>query len=162
MIKIIIFITDNFYKQLSGSKNSNDIGKGFSLVAFNLSCHLLVLVKLITRIESLESIGLKNETVLLAFIFFSISLSLLFSFLTSRNFLNKCIFKYKKNALINNTGSVVFALYFFANMYLSIYILIWEITIYSYLFFIILPLLFYIYCKMIDRNVKKNEKVSDA
>ncbi len=112
MVKITIFIADNFYKQLSGSKNSNDIGKGLSLVAFNLCCHLLILVKLITKIESLESIGIKNETVYFAFIFFGLSLSFIFFFLTSRKFLNKCIFKYKKNALINNTGSIVFALYF--------------------------------------------------
>jgi hypothetical protein len=119
MIQIIIFITDNFIKNLSGKKNSNDIGKGFSLVSVNICFHILVLIKLIARLESLESIGIKSETILFAFLFFGMFLGFLFSFLANRKFINKCIFKYKKNAL-NNTGSVVFVFYFFVNMYLSI------------------------------------------
>ncbi len=161
MVQILVYITDLFFKNLSGKKNSNLIGKGFSLVAVNLCIHFMVLIKLVLHIENLESTGVKSETILFAFLFFGIFLSFLFSLLFDRIFINKCIFKYKKNTLINNTGSVVFALYFFINMYLSVYILFLKITFYSYVLFLILPLSFYIYCKIIDWDMEKNKDVID-
>jgi hypothetical protein len=151
MLKIIIFLAYSFFKNLSSTKNSGFLEKGYSLVSINLTLHLLVIIKLVFKLESFESIGIKKSTIIFLIIIFSILLSFIFSFLTSRKFLNKCIFKYKKNNLVNSTGGVVFILYFLANSYISSFILAAEITVYSYLQFIILPLLFYIYCKMINR-----------
>ncbi len=160
MREIVIFIAYNFFKNLSNTKNSGYLDKGYALVSVNLSCHLMIALKLITRIESFEGLGIENSTVLIIFIIFSMCLGLLFSFFTSRKYLNKCIFKYKKNKLISLTGGGVFILYFFINIYVSSFLLVEEISWISYLKFIILPLLFYIYCKIVNSSVRESENIS--
>jgi hypothetical protein len=160
MKDIIIFISYSFFKNLSSIKNSGYLNKGYAIVSVILNCHLLVILKLITKVESFESVGINKSTILIVFIIFSICLALIFSFFTSKKYLNKCVFKYKKNKLLNNTGGIIFILYFLTNLYVSSNILVNEISEYSYLKFIILPLSFYIYCKIINSSIRESENIS--
>jgi hypothetical protein len=131
---------------------SDYLGTGYSFVSTNIFIHLLVLVKLISRVENLERIGITNTVIIISYITFTIALGLILSALTTRKFRGKCLYKYKKNELLYTTGGLVFILYFFANVFLAYNIFNNDITILSYLKFILLPTLFYIYCKIIVRD----------
>jgi ABC-type sugar transport system permease subunit len=159
MIEIVVFLSYTIFKNMSISRYKSDyLGTGYSYVSTNIFIHLLVLVKLITRVDSLESVGITNTVLIISYLIFTIALGLILSALTSKKFRGKCLYKYKKNELLNTTGGLVFILYFFANVFIAYNIFNNDIALFGYLKFVVLPLLFYIYCKIIARNNIKQSK----
>ena len=62
MIKIIVYITYSLFKNMSLSKNSGYLERGLAVVSVNLTWHLLVIIKLISGVETFENLGIEKIT----------------------------------------------------------------------------------------------------